>query len=107
MCTVPPILFAIFFTFLFIKSEIHKDQYTFFETTYISISIFITLSLCLWPFVLWWWYSINQTFKNGIELIAKGKKMNLRLVLGLGVAYSFEYKGKNIEHIASLVSKKN
>lgn len=106
MCTIPPILFAALFTFLFVKNEIIKDQYNLLESTYISITIFLSLSLFLWPFVLWWWHSINQTFKTGIEIIASGKKMNSKIILGLGIEYSFEHNGNKIKHVASLVSNK-
>ena len=106
MCTFPPIFFAILFTFLFIKSEIHKDQYDLIETIYISITVFLTLSLFLWPFILWWWYVIRQTFKTGIELTTQSQKINFKFGLGLGIEYTFEYQGNKIEHIASLVSNK-
>ena len=69
--------------------------------------MFLTVSLFLWPFVLWWWYVIHQTFKTGVELTAQSQKMNLKFVLGLGIEYTFEYQGNKIEHIASLVSNKN
>ena len=106
MCAFPPILFAALFTFLFINNEINKDQYGLVETTYISITVFLTVSLFLWPFILWWWYVIRQTFKTGIELTAQSQKMNFKLVLGLGIEYTFEHKGNKIKHIASLVSNK-
>ncbi len=106
MCTVPPVLFAILSTFLFIKSEILKDQYTDVETIYLSIATFLILSFCLWPFVLWWWGVIHKSFKNGVELTAEVNKMNLKIVLGLGIEYTFEYEGNKIKHIASLVSNK-
>ncbi len=106
MCVFPPILFAILFTFLFINNEIHKNQYNLVETIYISITVFLTVSLFLWPFILWWWYAIRQTFKTGIEVTAQSQKMNLKLVLGLGIEYTFEYQGNKIEHIVSLVSNK-
>ncbi len=32
--------------------------------------------------------------------------MNLKIVLGLGIEYTFEYEGNKIKHIASLVSNK-
>jgi len=106
MCVFPPILFAALFTFLFINNEIHKEQYNLVETTYISITVFLTVSLFLWPFILWWWYVIRQTFKTGIELTAQSQKMDLKLVLGLGIEYTFEHQGNKIKHIASLVSNK-
>ena len=106
MCSVPAILFAILATFLFIKSEILKDQYTNIETIYLSIATFLILSFCLWPFVLWWWSVIYKSFKNGVELTAESNEMNLKIVLGLGIEYTFEYQGKKIKHIASLVSNK-
>ena len=106
MCTIPPILFAVLATFLFLKSEIHKDQYTLIETIYISAIIFTSLSVFLWPFVIWWWRNINNTFINGVEVIANGNKINSTYMLGLGVEYSFQYEGITIKHIASLVSNK-
>jgi len=106
MCTIPTVLFAMLSVFLFVKSEIHKNQYSFYEISYLSIIVFLSISVCLWPFVIWWWYVISETFKKGVELNAKSKKMNLKFVLGLGIKYTFSYKGKEIEHIASLVANK-
>jgi len=107
MCTIPPVLFALLSTFLFLKSELHKDQFTLIETIYISTIIFTSLSVFLWPFVIWWWRTINSTFVNGVEIIANGNKINSKYMLGLGIKYSFQYEGKTINHTASLVSNKN
>lgn len=104
MCTWPPMLFAVLSVFLFLKAEVASNQHSNLELLYISIIIFLSISFCLWPFVLWWWRVINQTFKNGVELQAESSKMNLKFVIGLGVKYTFNYNGKNFEHIASLVS---
>ena len=106
MCIFPPIIFSILITFLFLKSEINKDQYTLIETTYLSFTILLAIPLCFWPFMLWWLHLIKHTFKTGIEITAQSKKMNLKYVLGLGIEYSFECQGKKIKHIASLVSNK-
>ena len=106
MCIFPPIIFSILITLLFLKSEINKDQYTLIETIYFSLTILLVIPLCFWPFILWWVYVIKHTFKTGVEISAQSKKMNLKYVLGLGIKYSFEYQGKKIKHIASLVSNK-
>lgn len=106
MCTFPPILFSILIALLFLKSEINKDQYTLIETAYLSITILLVIPLCFWPFILWWVHVIKHTFKTGIEITAQSKKKKLKYVLGLGVEYCFEYQGKKIKHIASLVSNK-
>ncbi|MEJ2141334.1 MAG: hypothetical protein P8Y24_03090 [Gammaproteobacteria bacterium] len=74
---------------------------------YISLIIVISISICLWPFIIWWWYQIIKTFKNGVTLDADSENMNLKYVIGLGLKYRFNYKGAEIEHIASLVSNKN
>lgn len=106
MCTFPPIIFSLLITLLFLKSEINKDQYTLIETIYLSITTLLVIPLSFWPFILWWVYVIKHTFKTGVEITAQSKKMNLKYVLGLGIEYSFEYQGKEIKHIASLVSNK-
>ncbi len=106
MCTWPPVLFAALSVFLFVKSEVDKHQHSWLEILFTGIIIFTVISLCLWPFILWWWRVIYKTFKNGIEINAISTKMNLNFVLGIGIKYTFDYKGTKIEHIPSLVSNK-
>jgi hypothetical protein len=106
LCLWGPISFSILSVFLFIKSTVNNEQYANYEIVYISLIIFISISLCLWPFILWWWYQIIKTFKHGVVLDADSENMNLKYVIGMGLKYKFNYNGAEIEHVASLVSNK-
>ena len=103
MCALGPVFLAIVATGSFIYFESNRDNYTTLEIIYISPIIFIGLSICLWPFILWWWYSINTTFKKGIVLEANNTHKKIKCAFDLGVIYTFEYQGKEFEHIASLI----
>lgn len=106
MCTVVPLLFGILFTVLFIKSEINKEQLTALEFIYYGIATFLAVPIVLLPFVLWWVFVIFKTFSNGVELTASSERMKMPLVIGLGIEYIFEYEGKKIKHVASLIRNK-
>jgi len=103
MCVWLPVVFAVVAVSSFIYFESNRTNHTTFEIIYLSPVIFTSLSLCLWPFVLWWWRSIHNTFKNGIELKAKNTNKIIKHAFDLGVIYTFEHEGETIEHIASLV----
>ncbi len=106
MCAWLPILFATIAVGLFIYSESTRNNYTVLEIIYLSPIIFISLSVCLWPFILWWWYSIYITFKNGTILEATVSHNKIKHAFDLGVIYTFEYQGEKFEHIASLIPNK-
>ena len=103
MCAWLPIVFAALSVVLFIYFESSRDNYSVLEIIYISPIIFLSLSVCLWPFILWWWHSIYITFKNGIVLEAKNTNKKIKHAFDLGVIYTFEHQGEKIEHIASLI----
>lgn len=103
ICVWLPILFGSLAVSSFIYFESDRNNYTIIEILYLSPVIFIGLSLCLWPFVLWWRWSISETFKNGVELEAINTNKRIKHAFDLGVVYQFEHNGNIIEHIASLV----
>ncbi len=103
LCTWIPVVFAIAATSAFIYFESGKDNYSALEIAYTAPLVFFSLSICLWPFILWWWYSISTAFKNGIEIEAKNTNKTIRHAFDLSVIYAFEYQGVKIEHIASLI----
>ncbi len=103
MCVWLPIVLAIVAVGSFIYFESNRDNYSALEIIYISSIIFIGLSICLWPFILWWWYSIYITFKKGIVIEARNTHKIIKRAFDLGVIYTFEYQGKRYEHIASLI----
>ena len=106
ICVFLPIVLAAVAVGSFIHFESNRNNYSSSEILYLSPVIFISLSLCLWPFVLWWWHSINTTFKNGIELRATNTNRIIKYALGVGVIYTFEHEGNKLQHIASLVPNK-
>ncbi len=103
MCAWLPVVFATVAAVSFTYFESNRDNYSALEIIYISPIIFIGLSICLWPFILWWWYSIYITFKNGIVLEAKNTNKKIKHAFDLGVIYTFEHQGKKIKHIASFI----
>lgn len=103
MCAWLPIMFALVAVGSFIYFESNRDNYSALEMLYISPIIFIGLSICLWPFILWWWYSIYITFKKGMAVEARNTHKIIKRALDLGVIYTFEYQGKKYEHTASLI----
>ncbi|VAW66476.1 hypothetical protein MNBD_GAMMA08-1803 [hydrothermal vent metagenome] len=103
MCVYVPILFALVAVGSFIYFESGRDNYTVLEIIYYSPIIFTSLSVCLWPFILWWWYSINKTFKKGVELKANNTYKVIKRAFDLGVIYTFEYEGEKFEHVASFI----
>ncbi len=106
MCAWLPVFFATIAVGLFIYSESTRDNYTVLEILYLSPIIFISLSACLWPFIIWWWYSIYIAFKNGTIIEATISHNKIKNSFDLGVIYTFEYQGKKFEHIASLIPNK-
>ena len=103
MCAWVPIVFAWVATGAFIYFESNRNNYTALEIIYISPLILISISVCLWPFILWWWYTMDNTFKKGIELKAINTQKILKRAFDLGIIYKFEYQGKEFEHTASFV----
>jgi len=103
MCIWIPIVFAFVAAGAFIYFESNRDNYTALEIITFSPLIFISLSVCLWPFILWWWYSIYSTFKNGIELNANNTQKIIKRAFDLGIVYNFNFQGKEFEHTASFV----
>jgi hypothetical protein len=73
-----------------------------------SLMLFLALSVCLLPFVFWWWFRVKTVFVKGIHLNAVNTNDHsvLRHGFGLGISYSFEYDGKVIQGIATLVPNK-
>jgi len=103
ICAWLPVVFSTVATSAFIYFESNRDNYSVLEIAYLAPVIFASLSISLWPFILWWWYSISTTFKNGIELDAINTNKTIKHAFDLSIIYSFEHQGVKIEHIASLV----
>lgn len=106
ICVWLPIICAITAAGSFAYYESNRNNYSFFEILYLTPALLISLSLILWPIILLWWRTISSTFKNGIKLNAINTNKNIEHTYDLNITYKFEYNGKTIEHIASLVPNK-
>ena len=76
-----------------------SDIAVFVATIVLSGTIFM-------PAVLWWYYVIRRTFKEGTVTVleAKIKTIDKRLPLNIGVTCIFEYNGQPKEAIIGVVN---
>lgn len=73
----------------------------------LSFILIIPLSgLVFMPAVLWWYYVIWRTFKNGKIVEAKIRKLDKKFLINIGVTYTYEEEGKEIERITDFVNTK-
>ncbi len=100
-----PVLFSVFAMVMYISQEYPFKGYLLYDILITTIS-FIALSFCLWPFVIWWFLRIKNTFLCPIEIM--GTVTSVWGLYGpyIGIYYEFTYNGEILKHSATLLSNK-